>query len=140
MWVSLNFFEGRVRPSEVRSAKKVQDASPTPASLAKFGSPPRIPAMIDREQVLHVARLARLRLSEEEVETMVGELSGILEHVDRIGKLDLEGVEPTSHVVALENVLRADEPHQSLPRELALEPAPEPVDGAFRVPSPQADA
>lgn len=96
--------------------------------------------MIDRDQVLHVARLARLRLSEGEVETMVGELSGILEHVDRIGKLDLEGVEPTSHVVALENVLRADEPRPSLPRDVALAPAPEPVDGAFRVPSPQADA
>jgi aspartyl-tRNA(Asn)/glutamyl-tRNA(Gln) amidotransferase subunit C len=96
--------------------------------------------VIERDQVLHVARLARLRLSEEEVETMVGELSGILEHVDRIGKLDLEGVEPTSHVVALENVLRADEPRPSLPRDAALAPAPEPVDGAFRVPSPQADA
>jgi aspartyl-tRNA(Asn)/glutamyl-tRNA(Gln) amidotransferase subunit C len=96
--------------------------------------------MIDRDQVLHVAGLARLRLSEEEVETMAGELSGILEHVDRIGELDLEGVEPTAHVVALENVLRADVPWQSLPREVALAPAPEPVDGAFRVPSPQADA
>jgi len=96
--------------------------------------------MIDRDQVLHVARLARLRLSEEEVETMVGELSGILDHVDRIGKLDLEGVEPTSHVVALENVLRADESRPSLPRDVALAPAPEPLDGAFRVPSPQADA
>lgn len=95
--------------------------------------------MIDREQVLHVARLARLRLSEREVETMVGELSGILDHVDRIGKLDLEGVEPTSHVVALENVLRADEPRPSWPRETVLGPAPDPVDGAFRVPSPQAD-
>jgi aspartyl-tRNA(Asn)/glutamyl-tRNA(Gln) amidotransferase subunit C len=95
--------------------------------------------MIEREQVLHVARLSRLRLSEEEVETMVGELSGILEHVDRIGNLDLEGVEPTSHVVALENVLRADEPWQSLPRDAALAQAPEPQDGAFRVPSPQAE-
>jgi aspartyl-tRNA(Asn)/glutamyl-tRNA(Gln) amidotransferase subunit C len=96
--------------------------------------------VIERDQVLHVARLARLRLSDEEVETMVGELSGILEHVDRIGKLDLEGVEPTSHVVALENVLRADEPRPSWPREGILEQAPDPVDGAFRVPSPQADA
>jgi aspartyl-tRNA(Asn)/glutamyl-tRNA(Gln) amidotransferase subunit C len=95
--------------------------------------------MISREQVLHVARLARLCLSEEEVERMAGELSGILEHVDRMGKLDLEGVQPTSHVVELENVLRADEPWQSLPRDVALAPAPEPVDGAFRVPSPQAD-
>jgi aspartyl-tRNA(Asn)/glutamyl-tRNA(Gln) amidotransferase subunit C len=95
--------------------------------------------MIEREQVLHVARLARLQLSEDEVERMTGELSGILEHVDRIGKLDLEGVEPTSHVVELENVLRADEPRPSWPREAILEPAPDPVDGAFRVPSPQAE-
>jgi aspartyl-tRNA(Asn)/glutamyl-tRNA(Gln) amidotransferase subunit C len=95
--------------------------------------------VIDRDQVLHVARLARLRLSEEEVEKMVGELSGILEHVDRIGNLDLEGVEPTSHVVALENVLRADEPRPSLPRDVALASAPEPSKGAFRVPSPQAE-
>ncbi|HEX2393550.1 MAG TPA: Asp-tRNA(Asn)/Glu-tRNA(Gln) amidotransferase subunit GatC [Solirubrobacterales bacterium] len=95
--------------------------------------------MIDREQVLHVAKLARLRLSDAEVETMAGELSGILEHVDRIGRLDLEGVEPTSHVVELENVLRSDDaPWRSLPRDVALAPAPDPVDGAFRVPSPQA--
>ena len=65
--------------------------------------------MIDREQVLHVARLARLELTEEEVERMAGELSGILEHVDRIAALDLDRVEPTTHVVALENVLRPDD-------------------------------
>jgi aspartyl-tRNA(Asn)/glutamyl-tRNA(Gln) amidotransferase subunit C len=96
--------------------------------------------VIEREQVLHVAKLARLRLSEAEVERMTGELSGILEHVDRIGKLDLEGVEPTSHPIALENVLRPDEPRPSWPRETVLEPAPDPHDGAFRVPSPQAEA
>jgi aspartyl-tRNA(Asn)/glutamyl-tRNA(Gln) amidotransferase subunit C len=95
--------------------------------------------MIERAQVLHVAKLARLRLSDEEVERMVGELSGILGHVDRIGNLDLEGVEPTSHVVALENVLRADEPRPSLPRDVALASAPDPQDGAFRAPSPQAE-
>ena len=94
--------------------------------------------MIDREQVLHVARLARLELSDEEIERMAGELSGILEHVDRISRLDLDGVEPTAHVVALENVLRADDPEPSLPRDRALEQAPDAVDGAFRVPSPQA--
>ena len=94
--------------------------------------------MIDREQVLHVARLARLELAEDDVERMAGELSSILEHVERISELDLEGVEPTSHVVALENVMRADEPRPSLDRERALEPAPDPVDGAFSVPSPQA--
>lgn len=94
--------------------------------------------MIDRDQVLHVARLARLELSDEEVERMAEELSGILDHVDRISALDLDDVEPTSHVVALENVLRADEPAPSLPRERALEPAPDAADGAFRVPSPGA--
>jgi aspartyl-tRNA(Asn)/glutamyl-tRNA(Gln) amidotransferase subunit C len=95
--------------------------------------------VIDRTQVLHVARLARLRLSEEEVEKMSSELSTILEHVDRIGELDLEDVEPTSHVVALENVLRPDEPRPSWPREKVLEPAPDSADDAFRVPSPQAE-
>jgi aspartyl-tRNA(Asn)/glutamyl-tRNA(Gln) amidotransferase subunit C len=101
---------------------------------------PRIRPVIDREQVLHVARLARLGLSEEEVETMSRELSGILEHVDRIGELDLEDVEPTSHVVELENVLRPDEPRPSWPKEKILEPAPDAAEGAFRVPSPQAEA
>jgi aspartyl-tRNA(Asn)/glutamyl-tRNA(Gln) amidotransferase subunit C len=95
--------------------------------------------VIDRDQVLHVARLARLRLSEEEVERMASELSGILDHVDRISRLDLEGVEPTAHVLPLENVLRADVPRPSWPRERVIEQAPDPVDGAFRVPSPQAD-
>jgi aspartyl-tRNA(Asn)/glutamyl-tRNA(Gln) amidotransferase subunit C len=94
--------------------------------------------VIDREQVLHVAKLARLKLSEPEVETMTEELSGILAHVDRISQMDLEGVAPTSHVIALENVWRADEPRPSLAPEQALASAPEPVDGAFRVPSPQA--
>ena len=97
---------------------------------------PKISGVIDREQVLHVARLARLELADDEVERMAGELSGILGHVERIDGLELAGVAPTTHVVALENVLRADEPRPSLPRERALEPAPDPHDGAFRVPSP----
>ena len=94
--------------------------------------------MIEREQVLHVARLARLRLSDAEVDRMADELSGILEHVERIGELDLDGVEPTSHVVAVENALRADEPRPSLPVDVALENAPDPALGGFRVPSPGA--
>ena len=94
--------------------------------------------MIDREQVLHVARLARLKLSDEEVDRMAGELSGILEHVEHISELDLEGVEPTSHVIALENVLRPDEPRPSWSRDEVLQSAPDPAGGAFRVPSPQA--
>ena len=94
--------------------------------------------MIDREQVLHVAKLARLRLSDDEVERMTGELSQILEHVDQMEALDLDGVEPTSHVVALENVLRDDVPRDSLSRERALEGAPEAAPDGFRVPSPGA--
>jgi aspartyl-tRNA(Asn)/glutamyl-tRNA(Gln) amidotransferase subunit C len=94
--------------------------------------------MIDRDQVLHVARLARLRLTDEEVERMASELSGILEHVEHINELDLEGVEPTSHVIELENVLRPDEPRPSWERDEVLERAPDPAGGAFRVPSPQA--
>jgi aspartyl-tRNA(Asn)/glutamyl-tRNA(Gln) amidotransferase subunit C len=94
--------------------------------------------VIDRQQVLHVARLARLELSEDEVERMSGELSGILEHVERMNELELDGVEPTSHVVVLENVLRADEPRPSWPRERVLDEAPDSAEGAFRVPSPQA--
>ena len=99
---------------------------------------PRIRLVIDREQVLHVARLARLELTDDEVERMSGELSAILDHVERMHELDLDGVEPTSHVVALQNVLRADEPRPSWPRERILEPAPDPAERAFRVPSPQA--
>ena len=94
--------------------------------------------MIDREQVLHVARLARLRLSEEEIERMTGELSTILDHIEKIGELDLDGVEPTSRVVDVENVLRADEPRPSLPRGTALDQAPDTDGVGFRVPSPGA--
>ena len=92
--------------------------------------------MIDRDQVLHVARLARLRLDDAEVERMAGELSTILDHIEKIGELDLEDVEPTSHVIQLENVLREDKPRPSWPRERILEGAPDVAEGGFRVPSP----
>jgi aspartyl-tRNA(Asn)/glutamyl-tRNA(Gln) amidotransferase subunit C len=95
--------------------------------------------MLSRDQVLHVARLARLELSDAEVERFSGELSKVLDHIETIGQLgDLEGVEPTSHVVAVENVLRADEPRPSLPRDVALAAAPDTANGGFRVPSPGA--
>ncbi len=94
--------------------------------------------MIDREQILHVARLARLQLSDREVERMAGELSHILEHVERISELDLEGVEPTSHVVDVANALRPDEPRPCLDREVALGAAPARTEDGFLVPSPQA--
>ena len=69
---------------------------------------------------------------------MASELSGVLEHVDKIFELDLEGVEPTSHVIELVNVLRPDKPRPSWERDEMLERAPDPAGGSFRVPSPQA--
>jgi aspartyl-tRNA(Asn)/glutamyl-tRNA(Gln) amidotransferase subunit C len=92
--------------------------------------------MIDRDAVLHVARLARLTLTDDEVAKMSQELSKVLDHIEVIQSLDLEGVEPTSHVVDVVNALRPDEPCPSLPREVALEQAPEAVAGGFGVPTP----
>jgi aspartyl-tRNA(Asn)/glutamyl-tRNA(Gln) amidotransferase subunit C len=92
--------------------------------------------VIDRDQVLHVAKLARLRLDEAAVERMSRELSSILDHIEKIGELDLRDVEPTSHVVALENVLREDVPRPSWPRERVLAEAPDATSEGFRVPSP----
>jgi aspartyl-tRNA(Asn)/glutamyl-tRNA(Gln) amidotransferase subunit C len=95
--------------------------------------------MLSRDQVLHVARLARLELTDEEVERFSGELSKVLDHIEKIEELgDLAGIEPTSHVVAVENALRADEPRPSLPPDKALESAPDAAVGGFRVPSPGA--
>jgi aspartyl-tRNA(Asn)/glutamyl-tRNA(Gln) amidotransferase subunit C len=95
-------------------------------------------SVITNEEVLHVARLARLALSDEEVEPMARELSAVLDHIARIGELDLEDVAPTSHVVEVSGALRGDEPRPSLPRDVALSQAPAVSDGAFLVPSPQA--
>ncbi len=94
--------------------------------------------MIDRDEVLHVASLARLRLSEQEIEPMARELSAVLDHVAKIAELDLEGVPPTTHVVEVSGRLRADEPRESLPREVALAQAPAVSGDGFLVPSPQA--
>ncbi|MDP9376061.1 MAG: Asp-tRNA(Asn)/Glu-tRNA(Gln) amidotransferase subunit GatC [Actinomycetota bacterium] len=93
--------------------------------------------MLSSDQVLHVARLARLELTDEEVTRMGLELSNVLDHIEKIGELgELEGVVPTSHVVELENVLREDSPHQSLSPGVVLASAPDPAPGGFRVPSP----
>jgi aspartyl-tRNA(Asn)/glutamyl-tRNA(Gln) amidotransferase subunit C len=94
--------------------------------------------MLDREQVLHVARLARLDLSDDEVERMSMELSKVLDHIEKIGELDLDGVPPTSHVIDVVNVLRMDDPEPSLPRDVILAAAPEPLHDGFGVPSPGA--
>jgi aspartyl-tRNA(Asn)/glutamyl-tRNA(Gln) amidotransferase subunit C len=101
-----------------------------------------MPAMIERDEVLHVARLARLALSEQEIEAMRGELSAVLDNVAKIGELDLDDVLPTSHVVGDEvptqPALRQDEPRPSLPREVALRNAPAVSGEGFLVPSPGA--
>lgn len=89
---------------------------------------------IDRAAVDHVARLARLALSEAERDRMSQELAKILEHAERIQALDLEGVEPTAHAVPLTNVMRPDEPRPGLSRDEALANAPAAEDGRFRVP------
>jgi aspartyl-tRNA(Asn)/glutamyl-tRNA(Gln) amidotransferase subunit C len=95
--------------------------------------------MLSRDQVLYVARLARLELSEEEVERFSGELSKVLDHIEKISELgDLADVPPTSHVVEVENALRADEPRPSWPRDVTLASAPDAGQGGYRVPSPGA--
>jgi len=95
--------------------------------------------VIDRKQVLHVAALARLELSDDEVERMASELSHVLDHIETISELELDDVEPTTHVVEVEDALRPDEPRPSLPREKALDQAPAVAQGGFAVPSPGAE-
>ena len=94
--------------------------------------------MIERGEVLAVARLARLKLSEEELEPMARELSTVLDHIATISELDLAGVAPTSHVLEMTGALRPDEPRPCLPRELVLAQAPAVSEDGFLVPSPQA--
>jgi aspartyl-tRNA(Asn)/glutamyl-tRNA(Gln) amidotransferase subunit C len=90
---------------------------------------------ITPEQVRHVAKLARLELSDQELERMREQLSAILEAVGKVSELDLEGVEPTAHPLDLVNVLAEDVPRPSPSREEALANAPDPEDGFFGVPA-----
>jgi len=85
-----------------------------------------------------VALLARLAVSDDELEPMARELSAVLDHIAKMDELDLSDVPPTSHVVEVTGALRPDEPRPSLPREVALAQAPAVSDGGFLVPSPQA--
>ncbi|MFD1397278.1 Asp-tRNA(Asn)/Glu-tRNA(Gln) amidotransferase subunit GatC [Kroppenstedtia eburnea] len=89
---------------------------------------------ISKEQVEHVAQLARLSLTEEEARLYTGQLNDILQFAEKLNELDTEGVEPTSHVLPMANVLREDEKRPSLDREQALQNAPDQKDGMFRVP------
>ena len=90
---------------------------------------------ISRDEVLHVARLARLALTDDEVERLTGELGAILDAVGIVSELDLAEVEPTSHPLDLVNVWADDEPRPSLPLEDVLANAPEAEGGLFRVPA-----
>jgi aspartyl-tRNA(Asn)/glutamyl-tRNA(Gln) amidotransferase subunit C len=85
------------------------------------------------KEVEHVARLARLRLSPDELEKMRAQLSNILEHIDMLKEVDVSDVPPTAQVTDLLNILRADETHPSLPREDVLANAPDQQEGMFRV-------
>jgi aspartyl-tRNA(Asn)/glutamyl-tRNA(Gln) amidotransferase subunit C len=89
---------------------------------------------ITREEVLHVARLARLELADDEIERFTEQLSAILEAVAKVSELDLSDVEPTAHPLDLVNVWVDDEPRPSLPIDEALANAPEREAGFFKVP------
>ena len=89
---------------------------------------------ITRDEVLHVARLARLELTDDEVERFTGQLSAILEAVAKVSELDLSDVEPTAHPLDVVNVWEADEPRPCLPLDDALANAPDRERGFFKVP------
>ena len=91
-------------------------------------------ARLSREDAAYVARLARLDLTDEELETYAGQLATVLEHAAAVAALDTRDVEPTSHPLPLRNVLRADEVRPSLDRAEVLAQAPAAEDGRFRVP------
>ena len=90
--------------------------------------------MISREQVEHVARLARLHFDDDELARLQPELSKIIDYVEQLSELDLSGLEPTSHAVPLKNVLRADEPVPGLTQEEATSNGPQVERGQFVVP------
>jgi len=90
--------------------------------------------MIDRSQVEHIARLARLSISEEDKEALTEQLSAILGYMEKLNSLNTEGIEPTSHVLEISNVFRDDEPTPSLSPDDALGNAPERSDNFYKVP------
>lgn len=92
------------------------------------------PAAITRQDVAHLARLARLAVTEEELDTFAGQLDVILAAVARVGEVAAADIPPTSHVVPLTNVMRPDELRPCLPRDAVLAAAPAAEDGRFRVP------
>ena len=95
---------------------------------------------LSRDDVVHVARLARLALTDEEVELFTAQLRTVLDHAADVAALDLSHLPPSSHPIALLNVLRPDEPRPSLDREEVLAQAPAVEDHRFRVPRIQGEA
>jgi aspartyl-tRNA(Asn)/glutamyl-tRNA(Gln) amidotransferase subunit C len=91
-------------------------------------------APISREDVVHVAHLARLALTDEEIDLFTGQLGAVLEHAQDVAALETDGVPATAHPLPIENVLRADEPRPSLDRDEVLGQAPAAEGGRFRVP------
>ena len=89
---------------------------------------------LTREEVLHVAELARLSLSPEEIELFTVQLNEILEYVEKLQELDTSGVAPLAHVIPLFNIFREDQVRKSLPLDAVLENAPAREDGNFLVP------
>lgn len=89
---------------------------------------------ITREEVAHVARLARLEMSEPEMDQFTGQLNAILQYADKLNEIDTKDILPTAHVLPLKNVFREDKTHPCLPNAKALANAPEAEDGMFRVP------
>ena len=89
---------------------------------------------ITKQEVEHVARLARLELSEQEKETLTDQLSNILTYVEQLNELDTKGVEPTSHVLDINNVMRDDVSEASLPQDRALANGPDKALGHYKVP------
>jgi aspartyl-tRNA(Asn)/glutamyl-tRNA(Gln) amidotransferase subunit C len=92
------------------------------------------PVTLSRDDVVHVARLARLELTESEVDLFTSQLRTVLDHAADVAALDLAHLEPSSHPIAMVNVLRPDEPQPSLEREEVLAAAPAVEDYRFRVP------
>ncbi len=87
-----------------------------------------------RQDLAHLARLARLALTDEELDRFAGQLGAILDAVAQVGKADVEDIPPTTHAVPLTNVMRPDVTTPSLPRDVVLAEAPAAEDGRFRVP------
>jgi aspartyl-tRNA(Asn)/glutamyl-tRNA(Gln) amidotransferase subunit C len=88
---------------------------------------------LSREQVLHIARLARVHLEEEEISRLQAQLSGILEYFEELNAVDVTGVPPTAHTLPIHNVSRDDEQRPSMPQAEVLRNAPEAEDGMLRV-------